>query len=529
MPIPTLSVPSPLHAATVALSPIDSEHGDRPIETPTETTGSAPAAAPSRPRWSARSRWGLAGLVTGAIVIRLPAFLADRHLTFDDGVFGASAVAMRAGSEPFREVFSSQGPLFLPLVWLADLVGFRGADAPRLLTLGAGVALTVTVYLIGRRISGWAGGILAASVVTVSGSVLWTTGPLAADGPALALGTAAVAAVLAYRDRPTPALALLTGLLIGAAFSVKSLFAVPPGLAIAWVFLEARRPRQLALALAGSAAVVVAAVIPWGVSAVWDQAVEYHLEAADDRTPGANASKVVSTLWDRDLLVVVLAVAAAILVFWHWIRRRPRPGASGHSPPDGEASSEAPGHWSRHYGPLGVWLGGVLVVYLAEHPLWRPHLAHVVPPLALLAVLAARRHLMALGLVAIVAAGFHFATNTDILAPGGYGTAEARAVALLDDLPPGALAISDEPGLVWRAGVRTPADLVDASILRIRSERITAQSLERAAQQPSVCAVLVWSHRFADLDLAPHLPDYRVRERFGDDRVLYQRRNCRPT
>ena len=74
------------------------------------------------------------------MALRLPAFLASTHLTFDDGVFGASAVAMRAGGQPYRDVFSSQGPLFLPLVWVADLLGLRTANAPRVLSLAAALA-----------------------------------------------------------------------------------------------------------------------------------------------------------------------------------------------------------------------------------------------------------------------------------------------------------------------------------------------------------------------------------------------------
>ena len=35
-----------------------------------------------------------------ALGLRLPAFLASAHLTFDDGVFGASAAAMRSGGVP---------------------------------------------------------------------------------------------------------------------------------------------------------------------------------------------------------------------------------------------------------------------------------------------------------------------------------------------------------------------------------------------------------------------------------------------
>ena len=78
------------------------------------------------------SRGDLAALAGLTVALRLPAYLASAHLTFDDGVFGASAVAMRAGGQPYRDVFSSQGPLFLPLVWVADLLGLRTDErAPR--------------------------------------------------------------------------------------------------------------------------------------------------------------------------------------------------------------------------------------------------------------------------------------------------------------------------------------------------------------------------------------------------------------
>ena len=49
--------------------------------------------------------------------------------------------ALRAGGRPFADVFSSQGPAFLPLLWLADVLGLRSDWGPRLLPLAAGVAL----------------------------------------------------------------------------------------------------------------------------------------------------------------------------------------------------------------------------------------------------------------------------------------------------------------------------------------------------------------------------------------------------
>ena len=94
---------------------------DRDRRSPGRSARSRRALAHRR-RWCSRS---------STIVIRLPAFFAEKSLVFDDGVFASSARAMRNGELPFRDIFSSQGPVFLPLVWVADLVGFRTLDAPR--------------------------------------------------------------------------------------------------------------------------------------------------------------------------------------------------------------------------------------------------------------------------------------------------------------------------------------------------------------------------------------------------------------
>ena len=103
-------------------------------------------------------RVDLAVLGALTVALRLPAFVAERHLTFDDGVYGASAVAMRAGGQPFRDVFSSQGPLFLPLVWVADLLGpphhQRAAAAVAARRARSSSAAT---YVAGRAITDRAG------------------------------------------------------------------------------------------------------------------------------------------------------------------------------------------------------------------------------------------------------------------------------------------------------------------------------------------------------------------------------------
>ncbi len=455
-------------------------------------------------------------LVAGTVVLRLPALLATRHLSFDDGVYGASALALRDGAAPFREVFSSQGPLFLPLVWVTDLVGLRTLDGPRLLAVAAGVALVAAVWVMARdagcgRLAAGA----AAGLVATSGSVLWVTGPLTSDGPALALATTAVALALAWRRAPALRTAVLCGTALGAALAVKSLLvaaAVPVGLVL-W-----RRPRHLAAAMGASVGAGLASALPWGLADVWDQSVTYHLEAAGARTPGANAAKVLSTLADRDLPFVLALAGAGVLVAW--LRVRPR-----HSPEPGTAAL------------LAWWLAATAGVLVLEHPLWRNHVAHLVPAGALLVAFALERAgpalrrpaVLAGAATLVLAAPYHLLHMDDVLWPSGPRGREAAARAGLEALPAGAWAISDEPGLVWRTGRRTPADLVDTSVLRIDSGRITAASLAEAAADSRVCAVVVWSSRFGRFTELPGLlTGYREEARYGGPKVLYVKEPCEP-
>ena len=59
---------------------------------------------------------------------------------------------------------------------------------------------------------------------------------------------------------------------------------------------------------------------------------------------------------------------------------------------------------------------------------------------------------------------------------------------------------------------------------------MTAEKLQNAAAKPDVCGVLVWTSRYADLDLGPRLAQvgYEVAARYGGPRVLYEKRDCRP-
>ena len=425
-------------------------------------------------------------LAVAAVLLRLPMLFADRALVFDDGVFGASALAMRAGGEPFRDVFSSQGPLFLPLLHVADLLGFQTADAPRLLAVAAGVVLTVAVYACGRRLTTRGGALLAAGLVTTSGSVLWVTGPINADGPALALVGRRGRGRTALPGRSSPARR-------GARRPRGRCRAVDqvPGRAGGVDRRRGRARRRIAAsrdaltAAAVAVGVYLVTALPWGLGRVWEQSYTYHADARRQGSVGDAMVKVLRTLWERDLAVVVaLALAGIVALLVRLAAVRRAPFATPH-----RLAPEAIG--------AAVWALLVVAVLLYEPALWRAHVAHLVVPLALLAALRPPPWRVLL-VAALVVVPVSVATRGDLWWPRGYDSHEAALIRYLQTSQPDAEFISDDPGLVWRAGRSIPPSLVDPSFQRIDNGDITTESVAGvvgASLYPRVCGVIVTSPR----------------------------------
>ncbi|MDQ1535288.1 MAG: hypothetical protein QOF28_3049 [Actinomycetota bacterium] len=459
------------------------------------------------------ARWDVLALALGALAVRLPAFFASRTLVFDEGVYSSSALAMRDGALPFRQVFSAQGPLHLPLVYAFDLLGGRTLDSPRLVSVASGLVVTFAVYAIGRRIGTRESALLAAALVATTGSILWTTAPLTGDGPAAALTALAVLAAFAWRDDPSNLRALLTGVAMGAALAVKVLAAVA-AIPIGLLFLLARRGRDLALAVAAAVVVLVVTTVPWGVSRVIDQSVTYHTDAPRLETVGEQFNKLVTTLPSRDLALLVAVVLG--LVAAGFARRRGR----------GDEQSAT----ARDVRIVVAWLVPLLVLLVFEKNMWRPHIASATLPLALLVAL--RPPPLKWFAVALVALVPWWAVQlSDVLWPQPYHGAEAAVVAELRTLPKDAWVITDEPGLAWRADRRMPAALVDASVLRVLEHMVTTPVLARAAADLHVCGVVVWSTRYGR-DL-PGLPaaltkdGYAPAHRYGGVRTLWLKQTSR--
>jgi hypothetical protein len=494
---------------------------------------------------NARRSWRVDAVVLGvvALLLRLPAFFASRSLVFDDGVFASSALAMRAGEAPFRDVFSSQGPLFLPLVWVGDLVGFRTLDAPRVLAVAAGVLLTIASYSCARQLTSRANALLAAGLVTTAGSVLWVTGPINADGPALALSVLAVAFALRYRHAPRTLDAVYVGLAAGGALSIKAL-AVPAVVIAGLVVLASHRRVLDALVAALTAvALYVVAAVPWGLDRVWDQSFAYHDEAVRQDSAAGALGKILRTLWERDLPVLVaLALAAVFLVVARVRRSTPHGVGAGevgaHDDADIDAGSalaraQLPAPTPDRFVAIGLALWVVLVVALLvwEPAMWRAHVAHLIPPLALLAALRPAPWKVLL-VAAIIVTPIWAVQNHSILWPGADTDARAGVVARLHSLPVDAQVISDDPGLAWRADRRVPGNFADPSFQRIDNGDLTAASVAAGAASPDVCAVVVTSPkhfgRFTTLGEKLGAQGY-LPEKFGKSITLYARPGCDPS
>jgi hypothetical protein len=419
-------------------------------------------------------------------------------------------LAMRDGFEPFRDLFSPQGPLHLPILYVGDWLGFRTLNAPRVMPVLAGVGTTLAVWAAGRKLGTGYGAALAGALVATTGTLLWTSGPITGDGIAVAFAAAAAFAALSYRDRPTVPRAALTGLAMGAALTVK-VIVIPVALAVGWWLWSRRRPRDLGIAVGVAVALGFVLTIPWRFDRVWDQSVAYHRESRYLYGPLDQAEKLITTLLSRDLpLLVALALGCAAAA------------ASGTRTRRGLDADTV---------VILVWLAAGTLLLVFEPAMFRNHIASLIPPLALLVAMRPPRLRWAL-VAAILVIPWWAVHLDDVLWPRDYRGAEAELVQALRDLPDGAQVITDEPGFAYRAGRHMPPMLNDASIKRIEEGMITTDVVADAAAEREVCAVAIWSNRYGrelpGLPAALEATGYVEAMTWGGERSLWLKPDCDP-
>jgi hypothetical protein len=455
----------------------------------------------------------LGGIVTtAAIAMRLPLVVSTRPLGYDDGVYAASVMAMRNGATPFQDIFSSQGPVFLPTLRLFDIVGFQQPWAPRLAMLAAGVTIGLAVFAIALHITKPLPAAAFGVAATTSGAVIVASGPLESDGLALAFGLTAFA-VACSAPRPRMS-SILIGVLSGLALATKSLLIAPAVVAALWLLWKRHSGRAATAAFGAALLTGLMVTLPFGLAEVWDQYVGFQRAVSRDISPLESAGYLGAGLMRREAVIVGLAAIGAV----DWWRRRRRLDTGDAGSPLRSAAT--------------IWTIGSLAIVLLTTDLNSGYLRYVafftVPIVLLIATLDTPPKLILIGFVVLLP--IHLALNADRLHDRELGEDARQAVEMLETLPAGSLVVGDEPAMLYAAGRASPPWLTDTSFARIRAGYLTETDIVDALASPETCALLIWSGRFREL--APDLADtaeglgYTDRTDYEPGHTLLRRGTC---
>jgi hypothetical protein len=408
-----------------------------------------------------------------ALIVAAHVWLLTRLLRtatfFDEGVYLVSLQELEHGQALGRDVFGSQMPGFYLLLQgigaltPLSVVGVRAGFAA-VTALGA-----IFAYLLGRRLAGPLGGLLAAGMIAVAPTLPQIGGRVFADPPAMVLAVAAF--WLAAARRP----AASGGALAAAALvKLSALTAAPALLGLLLLRAGVERRRDLLQAVAGSAVVIAAVSLVYlrDLGAVWDGAVSYHVEGR--HVGGLEAMPKIIDFFTYSVPFVWFTVAGLVATAFTW----------------------------RSMWPLWLWPAATVAFLLQFQPLRDNHFA-VLPysfalPAAVAIGLAGRRLQPRLLAVAVVAAalalgaGWWQQRNRVSIDQRPEDATLVRAAAELERLTaPTDLVVSDQPIVAFLAKRRQPGDFVDTASFRCDTGSLTVPGVLRAIEDdPRIAAVV---------------------------------------
>jgi hypothetical protein len=475
---------------------------------------------------------------------------------YDEGVYWQSLRALAAGHPLFREVFSSQPPLFLLGLYPFYLVLGQSLVAARLAVVLYSLAGLAAIYFAARAIAGRWAGLAACTLLAVDPLYLRVSHTLQAEAPALAFQLACVALAAEAARRPARSdrrrrwLAAASGATLGLGIMVKlfDVVALLPALLYLATPLYAafagrdgsiRRPERDALLararlilpdvglfLAGMLAALLVVLLPfigsWG--ALYDQVVRFHLAAASaaDRGLDYNVGLLLHTGEVYPLLFAAVIAGVIAIRSRSWI-----------------------------VVPSGLWFLASLALLLRQQPLFDHHIALLMPPLALMAgasaslALAQRyrggvsarphsyisvRSTVQVALIVVLTMLLVSASDDLAAAQPISGDQRLLSTALERLTVPGDVVVSDDQYVAGLADRDVVPQLVDTSEVRIATGELTTRQIEAIITQSDARVVLFASGRF------DRLPGFRAWVRanftevgtFGGGRALYMKQPSAP-
>ncbi|MEO8436592.1 MAG: glycosyltransferase family 39 protein [Pyrinomonadaceae bacterium] len=439
------------------------------------------------------------------------------ELDYDEGVYLTSAQMVMRGHQPFTAVFSSQPPVFLNILVVAfHLFGSSVA-------VGRGVSIIFALLSLGSAAGiGWrlAGPIAAPVTIIAQGLPLvffLDAQTVQSEMPALALALLAIALLLSAKQRRRSlwiaasgfifALGLLCKLLV-APMILPLIFVLgrsfEKGEENVWRFLPANSSsarvfifRFLLLVVGGIVACAIV-LLPYDLTAVYDQAIRFHLKArAALPNSWPQNLRLLGSIFQLEPGLIALALAGLIVLF----RERPRAGI-----------------W------LSFWIAATTIFLIDHSPLFTHHSVILVPPLAiaagasvlwlpsvwatkwirpvallLLLPLVALKPQLALGDPATWRPAFSPQRDLELSVEVASDSERERQVLQLieQNTRPDDFIVSDRQMRIFRTGRNVPPAMVDTSGVRITSGYLTDAQAISASEQARM--IIFWTGRLERL------------------------------
>lgn len=451
---------------------------------------------------------------------------------FDEGIRAEQLLLMRHGFRPFRDIYASQGPLLLDLLYPPYMLLGGTLGAARLTVGLLSVVGVAGIYWTARVMAGPLAGLLAAVLLVVSPVYLEASRLALAEVPSIVPVIVALGAAVSYQRSGARAWLIASAVLLAVGVLVKPMVigAVLP--VTAAVLLRKGIRMSDVLWYVGTSVGTAAAVIAFlGPADVYEQIVVYRLGSR------ANDTWDMIKNWDEVVREPARAFPAFVTL-----------GALG---------ALASLLLGRRGIPVALFVGSMYLVLFAYTSLHPKHQVYLVPPLALAGGVGVASLLSVRGsslprLVAGAGAAVLgiLAAGTLVQAPDAL----ARGTTLVDEdvdpdlhvydrevaatlralISPEQFVLSDHPYLPYLAGRMVPPEMVDPSKGRFRAGVLTSEMVVQSATRRDVTTVLFWADRFRRLTefsqwveeryRAIHILGPRVlKGRDGKDRSIYVR------
>ncbi|MGE3911587.1 MAG: glycosyltransferase family 39 protein [Chloroflexota bacterium] len=485
------------------------------------------APLPTRARssaWPVRLLEVAALLGVSLLALRLRTSNLDAYTgSFDEGIRAQQLLLMSAGYRPFQDIFASQGPLLLDLLYPFYLLFGQTLAAARGGVVVCGMVAILGSWWVARQVGGPCGGLAAALLLGLSPSFLEGSRLALAEVPTIAPALLALGSLLAYRQRPARWLLVLSAAWCALSVLIKPM-ALPVGAPLAvlllmpastsisrgsffWPWRRAITDLLLYGAVFGAICAVVIMIL--GPAGVWDNLGAYRTGAGS--SAGANASSNLRLTFnimrqEQPGLYILVAVGTIL------------------------------GLWRRPAVTLAVlaWGAAVLGMFIVYGDLADKHIVYLLPPVALLAACGAglgaeeilslirrarigRPGLQAAlpALASLLGLAAYLVTLPAIYRADRYLLREAPRVAaerrdraadqeiaetIRTHTPPDGWVLADNPLAAYEARRMVIPYLVDTSGTRVDAGSLTAPLAEAYVQRYQPSVIVTWPRRLGKLD-----------------------------